>query len=259
MRKIIIGLMVCLSLGACVNAGDFDLLPARKKFFSIYRGYAVDFYDNDESLINEDFVHENDYELNKAFTVKKGENVLSNTVKNKKSFQRLFAKFNKKGALNNNIYPMRIYPDKEYNIMGWTTIDNEEYTIIESDLDDHVFLFNENGEAYKNGGKIIDERLHLLDDTVFSYPSDLKMRIVNKMRDEVSSVKNGYQVKYGGVKLDRLFFDYLGFDSDSDTSGEFKQINFPNKPGLIVINGIGLRVLKADDASITYMILKDDL
>ena len=251
--------MACLSLSACVNAGDFDLMPFRKKLINSYRGYAIDFYDNEEVLIGENSIHENDYDMNKAITVKKGENVLSDTIMNKRSYQRFFAKFNKKGALNNNLYPLKINPDEEYTIVGWTTINNDRYTIIGTKLDGHVFLFNEQGELYKNGGKIIDDRLHLLEDIVFAYPSDLKMTVVNKMRDEISGVKNGYQVKYGGVKLDRLFFDYLGYDSDSDVRGEFKQINFPNNPGLIVINGIGLRVLNADDSSITYMILQENL
>ena len=87
----------------------------------------------------------------------------------------------------------------------------------------------------------------------------MKIKIINKMHDSISNIKNGYQVKYGGIKFDRLFFDYLGFDNEDNTAGEFKQINFPNKPGLIVINGLGLRVLNADDNSITYMILKDNM
>ena len=251
--------MACLSLSACVNAGDFDLMPFRKKMINSYRGYAVDFYDNKEALIGENGIHENDYDLNKAITVKKGENVLSDTIMNKMTYQRFFAKFNKKGAVNNNLFPMRVNGDDEYTIVGWTTINNDRYTIIESRLDDHVFLFNKDGIAYEKSGKIVDGRVQLLEDPVFSYPADLKLTIVNKMRDDISGVRKGYQVKYGGAKLDRIFFDYLGFDADNDTRGEFKQINFPNKPGLIVINGIGLRVLNADDRSITYMILQDNL
>lgn len=259
MKKIIICLLACLSLNACVKAGDFDLLPVRTKIFNKYRGYKIDFYDNKEALIREGIIHENDYKKNKAVTVKKGENVLSDTIMNKMTYQRFFAKFNKKGALNNNLYPMRVNGEDEYTIVGWTTINNDRYTIIETPLDDHVFLFNKDGVAYEKSGKMVDGRVQLLEDPVFVYPSDLRLNIVNKMRDDISGVKNGYQVKYGGVKFDRIFFDYLGFDHDSDTKGEFKQINFPNKPGLIVINGIGLRVLNADDKSITYMVLIDDM
>ena len=259
MKKIIICLLACLSLNACVKAGDFDLLPFRKKMFNVYGSYSIDFYDNKEKLAERNSIHENDYVLNKAITVKKGENVLSDTFMNKDTYQRFFARFNKKGSIDGQVYTMNVSADNEYKIVGWTTIDNDEYTLVESPLEDYVFLFNEQGKLYDKGGKIIDNRLHILDKAVFAYPTDLKMTVVNKMRDDVSGVKKGYQVKYGGTKLDRVFFDYLSFDASSDSVGEFKQINFPNKSGLIVINGIGLRVLNADDNSITYMILADDM
>ena len=259
MKKIIFCLLACLNLNACVNAGDFDLLPVRKKIFNLYRGYGVEFYDNEEKLVGENRLRENDYDLNKAVTVKKGEDVLSDTIVDKRTYQRFFAKFNKKGSMDNRIYPMNVNADDEYKIMGWAPINNNKYTLIESPLEDYVFLFDENGNLYEKGGKIEGDRLQLLEDTVFAYPKDLKMTVVNKMRDDVSNVKKGYQVKYGGIKFDRLFFDYLGFDNVDNTMGEFKQINFPNKPGLIVINGIGLRVLNASDDSITYMILVDNM
>ena len=89
------------------------------------------------------------------------------------------------------------------------------------------------------------------------YPSDMKMNTVVKYRDQISNVRNGYEVKYAGAKLDRIWFDYLAYDG-SDSSGDFEKISFPNKPGLISFNGKGLRVIKADDNSLTYMILKND-
>lgn len=259
MRKIIVCLLACLNLSACINAGDFDLLPVRRKILNLYKGYSINFYDNKEALIGKERIHENDYQMNKAITVKKGEDVLSDTLMDKRTYQRFFVKFNKKGSLDNRIYPMNVNADDEYKIVGWVTIDNDEYTLIESPLENYVYLFDSKGNLYEKGGKIVDNRLQLMEDTVFAYPTDLKIKVVNKMRDDVSNVKKGYQVKYGGIKFDRLFFDYLGFDSENDTMGEFKQINFPNKPGLIVINGIGLRVLNASDNSITYMILIDNM
>ncbi len=258
MKKIIVCLLACLNLSACINAGDFDLLPIRRKILNLYKGHTIEFYDNEEALVGKERIHENDYQLNKAITVKKGEDVLSDTLMDKRTYQRFFIKFNKKGSLDNRIYPMNVNADDEYKIVGWVTINNNKYSLVASPLDDYVFLFDEQGNLYERGGKIVDDRLQLLEDTVFAYPTDLKIKVVNKMRDSVSNVKKGYQVKYGGIKFDRLFFDYLGFDNEDSTMGEFKQINFPNKPGLIVINGIGLRVLNASDNSLTYMILMDN-
>ena len=165
MKKIIVCLLACLNLSACVNAGDFDLLPVRKKIFNLYKGYAVDFYDNKEELVGNERIHENDYQLNKAVTVKKGEDVLSDTLMDKKTYQRFFIKFNKKGSLDNRIYPMNVNADDEYKIVGWTTIDGQKYSLVESPLDDYVFLFDEQGSLYDHGGKIIDD---LADEAFFN-------------------------------------------------------------------------------------------
>ena len=98
----------------------------------------------------------------------------------------------------------------------------------------------------------------LLDGELFVYPSDLKIMKIAKIRDEISNVKDGYEVKYAGTKLGRIWFDYLAYDLDNNNGGQFEKINFPNKPGLITINGKGLRVLNANDEAITFMILKVD-
>ena len=50
----------------------------------------------------------------------------------------------------------------------------------------------------------------------------------------------------------------MDYDQDYNNGGEFEKISFPNKPGLIMLNGKGLRVLKADKDTITYMVLTDE-
>ncbi|MBE6467659.1 MAG: hypothetical protein E7004_03605 [Alphaproteobacteria bacterium] len=259
MKKIVVCLLACFGLNACIYAGDVDLLPVRSKIFNLYKSHGIEYYDNKEVMIDNRLLRENHYDLNKAITVKKGEDILQDSTVEQKTYQRFVGKFNKKGVLNSKVYPMNVDSETEYTILGWATIDGEKYTLINSNVEGQVFLFDEQGKMYENIGMIEDERLILLDGVLFPYPSDLRFKIVSKMRDNLGTEKVGYQVKYGGIKFDRIFFDYLTFDSNNDTMGEFKQINFPNKPGLIVINGIGLRVLKADDNSITYMILEDNI
>jgi hypothetical protein len=78
------------------------------------------------------------------------------------------------------------------------------------------------------------------------------------MRDEISNVKKGYEVKYGGLKLDRVWFDYLDYDKNNQNGGVFEKISFPNMPGLITINGVNMRVLDANEDTLTYIILSDD-
>ena len=103
---------------------------------------------------------------------------------------------NKKGALQNQAFPMKIDNQKEYKILGWVTIDGVKYSILESDLDDYVFLFDKDGNFYKNAGVMDDGVLKLVDEEIFIYPSDLKMQNVVKTRDEISNIKTGYEVSF---------------------------------------------------------------
>ena len=258
MKKKIVGLVICLALGGCLRAGDYDLMPVRTKILNAYTGYSIDFIEQDEELVSSSDEREHDYVLNKAITVEKGEAILSDKFFNRDMYRSYVYRPTKKGVLQNQSFPMKLDNRKEYKILGWTTVDGVRYALLESGLGDYVFLFDEKGNFYNRAGWIDDGVLKILDEEIFVYPSDMKMQIIAKMRDEVSNVKKGYEVKYNGIKLDRIWFDYLAYDADSDSGGRFEQISFPNKPGLITINGKGLRILKADDKSLTYMILQSD-
>lgn len=259
MKNKIFGCFIaCLVLGGCVRAGDYDLIPVRSKIFDTMNGYTIDYADYGEELVQKKSEREHDYVLNKATTVKKGEAVLSDKYFDRDTYRTWVYKPNKSGSLHNQAYPMRLSNKQEYNILGWVTIDNNRYSLLESGLDDYVFLFDEKGNFYNKAGWVQNGVLKVLDEEIFVYPSDIKMMTIAKMRDEVSNVKNGYEVKYGGVKLDRIWFDYMDYDPANNSGGQFEKINFPNKPGLIMINGKGMRILKADKDAITYMILTDN-
>lgn len=257
MKKQIVCLVLCSLLSACIRAGDYDLAPVRKKIVNSMNGYGIDYQEQREEHIRRQGEREHDYVKNKAITVKKGEAVLSDKFFDRDTYRTFVYKVNKKGALHNQAYSMRLDNRAEYNILGWVTIDGERYSLIESELDDYVFLFDDSGKFYNKAGYIKDGVLMILDEEVFAYPSDLRIKKIAKTRDEVSNIKDGYEIKYGGIKLDRIWFDYMAYDQVNNNGGVFEKINFPNKPGLIMINGKGLRILDANKDALTYMILKD--
>ena len=258
MRIYVVILSLVVFLTGCIRAGDYDLLPVRKKIFSAVNGYSVDYNESDEEYIGSEGLRESDVVTNKAIAVKKGEALLSDKVFDRDTYRAYIYRPNKKGALNHYTYPIKLDNKKEYNVIGWVNIDGVRYSLLDSGLEDFVFLFDDSGKFYNRAGQIQDGILTILDAEVFAYPSDVKMLKIAKMRDEISNVKNGYEVKYGGTKLGRIWFDYMTYDLDDNNGGQFERINFPNKPGLISINGKGLRVLNADEDSITFMILKND-
>ena len=196
--------------------------------------------------------------VDEGATVKKGETILSDKRLIRDIYRSYVYRPTKKGALQNQAFPVKLDNRKEYSIIGWTTIDGVRYAMLDSGLEDYVFLFDEKGNFYDHAGWIDDGTLKLLEEQIFVYPSDMKMQIIAKFRDEVSNVRNGYEVKYNGVKLDRIWFDYMVYDAWNNDGGQFERISFPNKPGLINIHGQGFRILKADKDTLTYMILTSD-
>ena len=256
MKKHFLILVMFGFLAGCIQAGDYDLMPVRKKIVAAINGYSIDYSEAEEEYIGSEGFRESDVVTNKAITVKKGEAILSDKVFDKNTFRAYIYRPNKKGALEHRSYTVKMDNKTDYELIGWVTIDGVRYSILGSEVEDYVFLFDDSGKFYKYPAKINDGILTLLDGELFVYPSDLKIMKIAKMRDEISNVKDGYEVKYAGTKLGRIWFDYLNYDLDDNNGGQFERISFPNKPGLITINGKGLRVLKADDEAITFMILK---
>lgn len=256
MKKQLVCLVLCSVLAGCIRAGDYDLFPLRKKIFNSITGYSVDYTEDESTFVSKQTQRELNYVKNKALTVKKGEALLADKIFDKTTYRTFVYKPNKKGVLTSHSYPVKLDNKMEYAVVGHVTVDSVRYALLDSGLDDFVFLFDEEGNFYNKAGRIDDGILQMVDEEIFVYPSDLKMQTIARMRDEISNVQNGYELKYDGTKLDRIWFNYMSYDG-GNTSGEFERLSFPNKPGLIMVNGVGLRVLKADDDAITYMILKD--
>ena len=257
MKNFAVVLSLCVFLSGCIRAGDYDLLPVRSKIMNAFSGYSIDYFDNEEELVSSQSLREHDYVTNKAVTAGKGEAILSDKTFNKDTYRSLVYRPNKKGVISSTSFSQNLNNKEENEVIGSIKLDGKRYFLLDSGLTDYVFLFDEEGSFYNKAGKIDDGVVKLLDENIFVYPSDLKMQTIAKMRDEISNVKNGYEVKYAGTKLDRIWFDYMEYDEDDNNGGAFERISFPNKPGLIMINGKGLRILKANDAAVTFMILTD--
>ncbi len=257
MKKICL-LVVPMLLAGCLNAGDYDIFPARNDIFTIANGYGISFYDNDERLIGSETIEETNYKLNESATAYKGYTVLSNKVYRKDFYEENFVRPNKNGALNSSSLPHKFFAKDKYKLIGEVTIDGKRYRLVPGELESFVFLIDDEGYFYRNMGQVKGGTLVLLDSEFFPYPEDLKMVEVTTSRSEQTKPIKGFDVKYDGVRLDRIWFTYLEYTDDDGEKGTFENINFPNKPGLIDINGIGFRVLQADDEKLQYMVLKDE-
>ena len=123
-----------------------------------------------------------------------------------------------------------------------------------NELEDFVLIVNSaTGKLYNKVGLLKDNRLTLLEqESVISNP-DFRFEPVFTTTTEQTKPDKGFDIKYDGLRLNRMWFVY--YDYASSKSGGFQEFDFPNKPGLLTINGVKIRVLAADDQRVDYMVL----
>lgn len=255
MKKI--SLLFLLLISGCVYAGDYDVIDSRKNFFAAVNGYSVTPRDQEPKLVKAEYINEKNYKLNQSMTAFRGYSALNDKTYRRDVYQRTFLKPNMAGALNSGSVPYKFKPDDQFKIIGEVRIDGQRFRLAPTDLDEFVFLIHDDGRIYDKMGKLVGGNLVLMDPVFESFPAGLRMVEVASSRSEQTKPTKGFDVKYDGVKMDRVWFTYLDYSQGQGDKGSFENISFPNKPGLIEINGIGFRILHADNDRLDYMVLRD--
>lgn len=244
-------------LSACIYAGEVEVMESRRSFFDAFQSYDVKFRNNEPKLVKTEYINEKSFKQNEILTAFKGYSVLSD-----KTFVRDYYVTEKVRAvgdvvMSNVSTPYVFKNNQTFNILGYVNIDDVRYSIVESnELPNFVVLFNsENGKLYKYTGQLKDGRLVLLrQEFVPSNPNFRFEPIFTTTTTQTKPVK-GFDIKYDGVRLDRMWFVY--YDYASSTSGGFKEYDFPKKKGLLTIGNVKIRVLFADNQRLDYMVLSD--
>lgn len=252
-------LVLCslLYLSSCVYAGEVDVLSSRRTFFDSFQTYGIDFRDNAPHLVKTEEINEKSFKRNEILTAFKGYSVLSD-----KTFVRTYYVTEKVRAvgdvvLSNVSTPYRYKNNQTFNILGYTWIDGVKYSLVATnELPNYVALFNsETGKLYHNTGVIKDGRLSLLRQEFLASNPNFRFEPVFITTTEQSKPIKGFDIKYDGLRLNRMWFVY--YDYASSTSGGFKEYDFPKKPGLLKIGNVKIRVLAVDDQRVDYMVLSD--
>lgn len=241
-------------LAGCLRAENYDILGFRNDIFVMADGYKITFYDKEPVLIKSEVIEETNYKFNEAQTVYKGYSVLNNKIYRRDVYAQDLVRPNKNGVLSSPGLPRKFSANETFRIIGQVEIDGVVYRLVPDAIEGFAFMIDNQGKFYNKAGEIKDGYLVLLDNEFFPYPKDFRMIDINTSKAEQTKPTEGFDVKYDGIRLDRIWFTY--FDYEAGEKGTFENISFPNKPGLITINGINMRVLQADDGKITYMLLK---
>lgn len=258
MKKIAVFLSV-LALSSCVNAGDNGWWKTRNTMVERLNGYDVRFYDDKSpELVKTEYVDEKNYKLNEKMTAFRGYSVVNNKIYRKDFYEQEYAKANKNGFMDSSSLPHKIKDGEIYKYIGEITVDGKVYRLVSTGFENFVLLVEKDGTIYERMGQVRnDSYVVLLNTEFYLKPEDVKLLPVKTSRTEQTKPLKGFDVKYNGVKLDRVWFTYLDYGASQD-SGTFEDISFPNKSGLIEINGIGFRILHVDNDRIDYMVIKED-
>lgn len=254
MKKLLV-LCSLIYVSACVYAGDVDVLGARNKWVESFQSYPVSYWTKEPKLVKRQMINEKSFKKDEIRTAFKGYSVLSD-----KTFERSYyvseeMRANMNVVLSNASAPYKIKAQEVRKIIGTSVIDGVEYRLLPTELENYVILVAPNGEIWNKTGRIKDGRLVVLgQDFISSNPKFRFEPVFINTTTQTRPIK-GFDIKYDGVRLDRMWFTY--FDYATDTAGGFREYSFPKKPGLLTIDSVKLRVLDADNQRIDYMVLAD--
>ena len=254
MKKFFV-LCAVLSLNACVYAGEVDIWPGRKAWFDKLNSYSITYKNSSPTLVKEEEVNEKSFKLNELRTAFKGYSVLSDKFLMRQYYVTEKARANKNVSLNSSSAPYEYKKNEVVNIIGTVDIDGKNYSLVPTNLEDFVVLFDtQTGKLYPQTGMIKDERLVLLRQEFVPSDESFRFEPVFITKTEQSKPVKGFDIKFDGVRFKRMWFVY--YDYASSDTGDFKEYSFPAKPGLVNIKGVKIRVLSVDDQRVDYMIIE---
>lgn len=255
--RVLCWLLTAMTLSGCIYAGDNDILGARKDFFAAINGYLIEWYSNEPKLAKTEFVEENNFRLNESMTAFRGYTVLNSKLYRKDTFAERFVRPNHDGIMHSVTVPVKFSMNKNYEVLGVVSIDGADYRLINSGLKGFAALIANDGSLYNRIGQIKGNYLVLTDTEYYITPKDLKMVDVVNTSSTQTKPSKGFDLKFDGVKANRIWFTYLDYSNDEGNRGSFENMNFPLNAGVIEINGLGFRVLRATNDRLDYVILKN--
>ncbi len=249
-------LAMTISLSGCIYAGEYNLLPVGD-FLAGFSSHHVDYLDTkEERLLDSEKLHETNFQSNKLLTAYKGYS-LANTKDYVKKYYIQDAIIAPSDAImESGVSPAEIKTGEKYEVIGKTSIGGKQFYLITSELNNDIFLTDENYTLQPYLGRIRNNKLVVLDNKYVITPENYQFEPITKSRVLQSDMVSGFDIKYEGVQNNIMRFTIMHYDAGGST-GEFKTYSFENIPGLIEIAGAKIKVFDADDSRVEYMIIVD--
>lgn len=253
MKKLAAILSVSM-LAACVYAGEVDIFKGRNKIFQVWQTNEIFFYDTqsgDETLTESKTITEDEIDRNQVLITKVNDTMLFSRTQRIDFYGSSKLTVNKDAVMSSSYTPAYIYKNSHFEALGETNIDGAVYMLVKQGKSKDILLVDEKGEVYPRLGRIVDDRLAILDIEFFVEPDDVKFTPVVSTRSETSDVISGYELRYSGVSNNYMNFTY----STLGDNGQSEEFSFPLGQGTIEIKNFRINVIDAGYDKIEYIIL----
>lgn len=258
MKKILV-LAALFSLSACIYAGDVSVWDGRKGLVERLNSYPIEYFDQGSKLVKSEYITEKNFPNNEILTAYVGYTVVDTKVYQKDFYTTDLLRASSRGVLNSASVPVIFEKNEEKKVIGQVRINDVNYLLTTADKysDKYVVLVGKDGHIFHKMGQIRYERLVLMDPEYIPFPENFRLEPVTTSKSEQTEPVKGFDIKYEGIKLDRMVFTYLDYADSQGDSGRFENLSYPKKSKNIDIKGVKIRVLHAGNQKLDYMILKD--
>ena len=249
----VLGLVVFL--GGCIHAGPISFFESRDKFVSDMSSLPIDYLDDTgPKLIKSETVTDTGFPKDKLLTAYKGYPVVDTKTYARNYYVQDSIVAPKDAQLVSGLSPMTINANKRYDVIGQVEIDDALYSAVATGASRMVYLVDNAGKLYQHLGVIKNDRLVVLTETKYmTSPEDFKFESVSATKVVQSEMIRGFEIRYDGIKLDRIVFTVMEYDNGE--AGSFSNFNFPKRPGVVNIRGLKIKIFEANDSKIEYMIV----
>ena len=251
----VLTMTVCLS--GCIYAGEYNILPIGNVLAGI-SGYHIDYLvTQNERLLDSETFHETGFKANTLLTAYKGYSVANTRdyLKNYYIQDAIVAPSDAK--MSSGVSPAEIKSGNKYEVIGQAKVKGEIRYLVASDNPNDLFLTDENYVLQPYLGRIRNDKLIILDNKYVIIPEGYQFEPITKSRVLQSDMVSGFEIKFEGVQNNIMRFTLMEYDAGGAT-GEFKNYNFENIPGIVEIAGVRIKVFDANDTRLEYMIVVEE-
>ncbi len=202
-------------------------------------------------------VYQNNYVLNETNSAKVGETVLRVQAFKKDKFVSNELILERPVTIKINGSEMTL-PAKKYQIFGIFEQADKTFFVLPK-YNHYYFLVDMNGEIQRQFLYEIkdSDKVTLFPDKAAIYPESARMkRVLSFEQSKVPFLD--FEVVYDGIKNNRIILFYKdAVPGTNGGSGSFDTLGYPADSTMISVAGRLLRIIRADQEQITYIVVKE--